>query len=47
MAHWLFWQKKTTGLLKTAAKFIASLKSPSEVAPSPKLVSTAALGRHA
>ena len=36
MAHWLFWQKNTTGALNTAAKFHASWTSPSEVAPSPK-----------
>ncbi len=24
IANWLFWQKKTVGVLKTAAKFIAS-----------------------
>ena len=28
MAHWLFWQKKTTGLLLTPAKTSASLMSP-------------------
>src|SRR2546423_6537919 len=36
MAQWLFWQMKTTGALKTPAKFIATWKSPSLVAPSPR-----------
>ena len=36
MAHWLFWQKKTTGTTKLAAKPSASATSPSLVAPSPK-----------
>jgi hypothetical protein len=36
IAHWLFWQKNTTGAELTAAKLNASLVSPSEVAPSPK-----------
>jgi hypothetical protein len=36
IAHWLFWQKKTTGAAKDAAKTSASLTSPSLVAPSPK-----------
>ena len=36
MAHWLFWQRKTTGTCQTPAKFSASWKSPSEVAPSPQ-----------
>src|SRR5258708_21695276 len=36
IAQWLFWQVKTTGALKTPAKFIATWKSPSEVAPSPR-----------
>ena len=40
MAHWLFWQKNTTGALNTAAKFQASWRSPSEVAPSPKYTHT-------
>ncbi len=40
IAHWLFWQKNTTGSSKTPAKFIASWKSPSEVAPSPKYTRT-------
>ena len=35
MAQWLFWQMKTTGALKTPAKFKATWKSPSLVAPSP------------
>src|ERR687892_587357 len=35
MAHWLFTQKNTVGVFITDAKFIASWKSPSEVAPSP------------
>jgi hypothetical protein len=35
MANPLFWQKKTTGALSTAAKFNASCVSPSLVAPSP------------
>ena len=36
MAQWLFWQMKTTGAWKLAAKTMASLTSPSLVAPSPK-----------
>ena len=36
MAHWLFWQKKTTGALVTDAQMKASLTSPWLVAPSPK-----------
>ncbi len=40
MAHWLFWHTKTTGTCQTPAKFIASWKSPSEVAPSPKYAMT-------
>ena len=36
MAHWLFWQKNTTGLLLTPAKTSASETSPWLVAPSPK-----------
>jgi hypothetical protein len=32
----LFWQKKTHGTWNALAKFIASWKSPSLVAPSPK-----------
>src|SRR3979409_1662945 len=36
IAQWLFWQMKTTGGLKTPAKFIATWKSPSLVAPSPR-----------
>ena len=38
MAQPLFWQTKTVGVVNTPAKFIASWKSPSEVAPSPKKV---------
>ena len=36
MAHWLFWQKRTSGAWLTAAKTIASLTSPWLVEPSPK-----------
>ena len=36
MAQWLFWQKKTTGALKLAAKTMDSWTSPSEQEPSPK-----------
>ncbi len=36
IAHWLFWQKKTTGALKTLAQTNASLTSPWLDAPSPK-----------
>ena len=36
MAHPLFWQRNTVGVRYTPAKFIASWKSPSEVAPSPE-----------
>ena len=36
IAHWLFWQKNTTGALKTDAHTKASLTSPWLVAPSPK-----------
>src|SRR5580700_12073552 len=36
MAHWLFWQKKTTGAFVTEAQMKASLTSPWLVAPSPK-----------
>lgn len=36
IAHWLFWQTNTTGAAAAAAKTIASLTSPCEVAPSPK-----------
>ncbi len=36
MAHWLFWQKNTTGALNTEAKTNASCTSPWLVAPSPK-----------
>src|SRR5918999_455330 len=42
IAHWLLVQKKIVGVLNTAAKFIASWKSPSEVAPSPNHASDAA-----
>ena len=42
MAHWLFWQKNTTGALYDAAKMKASLTSPCEEAPSPKWATTAA-----
>ena len=41
MAHWLFWQKNTTGALKTLAQMNASLTSPWLVAPSPKYAMTA------
>ena len=40
MAYSLFCTKKTTGAWKTAAKFIASWKSPSLVAPSPHIAIT-------
>ena len=36
MAHWLFWQKNTTGALVTEAQMKASFTSPWLVAPSPK-----------
>ena len=36
IAHWLFWQKKTTGALKTLAQMNDSLTSPWLLAPSPK-----------
>ena len=36
IAHWLFWQKNTTGALNTEAKTNDSLTSPWLVAPSPK-----------
>ena len=36
IAHWLFWQKKTTGAAYEAAKMKASFTSPWLVAPSPK-----------
>ena len=39
MAHWLFWQKNTTGERNTEAKLHPSWKSPSDVAPSPKYTS--------
>src|SRR5918996_5129272 len=35
IAHWLLTQKKTVATLNTEPKFIASWKSPSDVAPSP------------
>ena len=41
MAHWLFWQQKTTGVLYTDAQTIASLTSPWLEAPSPKYTATA------
>ena len=41
IAYWLFWQKKTTGAEKLAAKIIASLTSPWLVAPSPRKARTA------
>lgn len=44
IAQPLFWQTKTTGTFQTAAKFTASWKSPSEVAPSPKKQTTAVSG---
>src|SRR2546429_533898 len=40
IAHWLFWHTKTTGTCHPPAKFRASWKSPSEVAPSPKYAMT-------
>ena len=40
MAYWLFWTKNTTGRWNTAAKFSASWKSPSLVAPSPHMART-------
>ena len=43
IAHWLFWQKNTTGALNDAAKTKASLTSPWLVAPSPKYATTALL----
>jgi hypothetical protein len=42
IAHWLFWQKKTTGAFEVAAQTSASLVSPWLVAPSPKYAITAA-----
>ena len=36
IAHWLFWQKNTTGALNTLAQMNASFTSPWQVAPSPK-----------
>ena len=36
MAHWLFWQKNSTGLDSVTAQLKASLASPSLLAPSPK-----------
>ena len=43
IAQWLFWQTKTTGGLKTPAKFIATWKSAEEVAPSPMYAATTVL----
>ena len=43
MAYWLFWQMKTVGVFMTPAKFMASWKSPSDVAPSPRKVTVAML----
>ena len=40
MAYWLFWMVKITGAFHTAAKLSPSLKSPSEVPPSPMNVKT-------
>src|SRR6478736_2280433 len=40
MAYSLFCTRNTTGARKTAAKFIASWKSPSLVAPSPQSAMT-------
>ena len=42
MANWLLTQTKTLGVPKTPAKLRPSWKSPSEVAPSPNVVTTAA-----
>ena len=36
IAHWLFWQKNTTGALNTLAQTNASFTSPWLEAPSPK-----------
>ncbi len=36
IAHWLFWQKNTTGALNTEAQTNASFTSPWLMAPSPK-----------
>ncbi len=36
IAHWLLLQSRTSGALKTPAKFAPSWNEPSEVAPSPK-----------
>ncbi|CAB5017895.1 unannotated protein [freshwater metagenome] len=41
IAHWLFWQKNTTGASNTEANTMASCTSPSLVAPSPKNAITA------
>ena len=41
MAHWLFWQTKTTGAWLTAANTRASLTSPWLFEPSPKYATTA------
>src|SRR5262249_47613206 len=35
IAHWLFWQKNTTGIFITPAKFAAAWKSDEDDAPSP------------
>ena len=42
IAHPLFWQNSTSGSRQTPAKFAASWKSPSLVAPSPKYTSVTA-----
>jgi hypothetical protein len=42
IAHWLFWQKNTTGAFMTLAQMNASFTSPWLVAPSPKYAITAA-----
>ena len=41
IAHWLFWQKKTTGRFPAAANTNDSLTSPWLDAPSPKKTRTA------
>ncbi len=41
IAHWLFWQKNTTGASNDAAKMNASFTSPWLDAPSPKYAMTA------
>src|SRR5215470_1859452 len=45
MAQWLFWQTRTLGVLKTAAKFMAAWKSGSLVAPSPTKPTTTVRSR--